>query len=171
MVTKRAKSKTAKTSAEQWASSVTHLAGALGVTRQTIHNWQKLDDCPKARSNGKHLVSEWAAFGREVSTAAAMQGEDKQALEARKLKLQCEKLEFWLAVDRGEYTPNDVISEEIRRLAHETETVIRDELETRMPKSIKTKNRAALDRAMLRLQKGSESSIAKLSVRRTIVEP
>lgn len=142
---------------------MTHLAAALGVTRQTIHNWQKVEGCPLPRSNGKYLVSEWAAFGKVISTAPAMKGTDKAALEARKIKAQCEKLEFWLAVDRGEYTSNEVIGAEIRRLVHETETVIRDELETKMPPDIRKRNRAALDRAMKRLHLGSEQSIEKLS--------
>ncbi|GAB4164762.1 MAG: hypothetical protein Fur0032_01030 [Terrimicrobiaceae bacterium] len=145
---------------------MTHLAAVLGVTRQTIHNWHNVEGCPTPRSNGKYLVSEWAAFGREVSTAPAMQGTDKLSLEARKLKAQCEKLEFWLAVDRGEFTSNHVIAEEIRRLVHETETVIRSELEKHMPPEIRKKNRAALDRAMTRLHQGSEDAIGKLTARR-----
>lgn len=125
-----------------------------------------MDGCPTPRSNGKYLVSEWAAFGREISTAPAMSGSDKVSLEARKLKAQCEKLEFWLAVDRGEFTSNDLIAEEIRRLVHETETVIRSELEKHMPAEIRKKNREALDRAMARLNQGSSDTIEKLTARR-----
>lgn len=167
----KAKSKTPARSAEQWANSATHLAAVLGVTRQTIRNWQDREGCPSPRSNGKYLVSEWAKFGREISTAAALQPENRVTLEARKLKAQCEKLEFWLAVDRGEFTANDIIAEEIRRLVHETETVIRDELETKMPPAIRAKNRAALDRAMMRLHKGSETSVEKLTSRRSKEDP
>jgi DNA-binding transcriptional MerR regulator len=149
---------------EQWASSIAHLAAAIGVTRQTIHNWQKREGCPSPRSNGKYLVSEWAKFGKEVSTAAAITGEgeaDKYKLECRKLKAHCEKAEHALAVQRGEYTRNDEIAEEIRRLIHETETVLRNELETKMSPDVRKKNRAALDRAMERLHKGGEQIIAK----------
>lgn len=147
--------------AERWAGSVTHLAAALGVTRQTIHRWQKEDDCPRPRSNGNFLISEWEAFAQEKGTAGAKTS--KQDEEIRKIKAQADKLEFWLAVDRGEFTANDVIADEIRRMCGETITILEDELVTKMSPAIRKHTRAALDRAMERLSKGSEAAIVKLS--------
>ena len=72
-------------------------------------------------------------------------------------------MEFKLAVERGEYTANGEIADEIRCLVNETITVLRDELDTKMPPKIREKTRPALDRAMTRLHKGSESSIEKLT--------
>lgn len=157
------KSQTPPEKAPRWASNVSTLAAAIGVERQTIYNWQKREGCPTPRANGTYLISEWVEFGKTISTAEALRPQAKADLENRKLKAQAESLEFKLAVEKGEYTPNEVIADEIRRLVHETLTVLRDELDTKMSPAIRAKTRPALDRALARLHKGSEGSIQKLT--------
>ncbi len=138
------------------------LAAAIGVSRQTIYNWQKIDGCPSARTNGNYKVEEWAAFGAEVSAKCldAPNASEKAQLEARKLKVQCERLEFQFACERGEWTPNEIIATEILRLVSETRMILQEELDTKAPPKIREFNRRALDRAMTRLHKGSSEAFA-----------
>lgn len=87
------------------AANLTELASALGVTRQSIHRWRKMQNAPLPTANGLHSVIAWrqfmAANGLEGGTAPA----DMEALKARKLLADIEDRELRIAVRKKEYVP------------------------------------------------------------------
>ncbi|MBE7157439.1 MAG: hypothetical protein INR62_03220 [Rhodospirillales bacterium] len=88
----------------RWASSLVDLAVTLGVDRRTLNNWKHRPGCPVARENGRYLVEEWIAFARSLGgTSAVSQSEDKAALQARELEIDCRRKEFDFAIKRGLY--------------------------------------------------------------------
>jgi hypothetical protein len=49
----------------KFAHNYVDLAKTLGVTRQTLHNWNQLEGAPVPNSNGTHDVRKWQEFVRE----------------------------------------------------------------------------------------------------------
>lgn len=92
------------------AKNFTDLAAALGVTTKTIYAWKKKypGQEPQPSSNRTHDVLEWIAFMRarglnpDTSETEEESGE-RQGLENQKLRWQIERMQFKMAVERGEY--------------------------------------------------------------------
>lgn len=93
------------------AKDLTELSSVLGVSRQTIHNWRKLDSAPQPAANGSHSVIEWRQFIRDNNLNQGKITTDRQeALKARKLLAEVEQREIRTAILKGEY----VALEEVR---------------------------------------------------------
>lgn len=93
------------------AKDLTELSSVLGVSRQTIHNWRKLDGAPTPAANGFHSVIEWRQFIRDNNLNQGKITTDRQeALKARKLLAEVEQREIRTAILKGEY----VALEEVR---------------------------------------------------------
>src|SRR5690554_4746861 len=67
------------------ASNLTELASALGVTRQSIHRWRKMENAPLPAANGLHSVFAWRQFMAENGLEGGTATTDMEALKARKL--------------------------------------------------------------------------------------
>jgi len=88
----------------------TDLARELGVNRKTIQRWLKVEGCPPTASDGRYNVLDWRKWATENNLKVSEgegAGDSKLKLEARRLLLNNSRLEFDLAVRRGEYTHND----------------------------------------------------------------
>ena len=86
------------------AANYNELAEALGVTRQAIHSWRKLEGAPEANANGTHEVAAWREFVKQ----RGLKNEDdmtdvESSLKARKLLAEVMEREFRLQVKQGEY--------------------------------------------------------------------
>lgn len=94
-----------------WVQNQTDLARELGVNRKTIQRWLKIEGNPRTASDGRYSVTEWRKWANDnnfkVSDEDGETGDSKLKLEAKRLLLQNQRLEFDLAVRRGEYTHND----------------------------------------------------------------
>src|SRR4051794_34364924 len=100
---------------QKWADNKVALAQILGVSRQTIHNWGDLPGCPGTRTNGKYSVEEWREFADAIGAELGDTPTEKRSLENRRLKIQCDRMEWKFAVEQGNFTPNEVIGPEFRR--------------------------------------------------------
>lgn len=155
----------------KWAANKVELAQILGVSRQTIHNWRDLPGCPDKRSNGSYFVEDWRAFAESIGTELGETPTDKRALENRRLEIQCRRMEWKFAVERGEFTPNEIIGPETRRFAGELIAFLRHEFEATLPKRCCSKSSeelrvilsASLDRIMTRIHSGADAIDAQFS--------
>lgn len=103
------------------AASIGAAAAMLGCSLPVLKRAKKAG-AAGFRANGSVNVTElreWLA-----ANPADEEGESKEALECRKLKLQCERLEHDLAVTRGEYTHNDKIREDNLRIGAATRAAL-----------------------------------------------
>ena len=95
----------AKDSTLTTARNLTELASVLGVARQTLNRWRKIEGAPEAKPNGSHSVIEW----RQFMVANDLEGQsgttDMEALKARKLLAEIEDRELRTAVRKGEFVP------------------------------------------------------------------
>ena len=87
------------------ARNVTELASVLGVARQTLNRWRKLDGAPEPRPNGSHSVVEWRQFMAANDLEGTAVSTDLEALKARKLLADIEDRELRTAVRKGEFVP------------------------------------------------------------------
>lgn len=88
------------------AKDLSELAELLGVSRQTLYAWKKIEGAPKANPNGSHSVISWRQFVRMKGLQAGRTVPDKQeALKARKLLAEVEQREIRTAIMKGEYVP------------------------------------------------------------------
>lgn len=93
-----------------WVQNQTDLARELGVNRKTIQRWLKIEGNPSSASDGRYNVMAWRKWAKDNNYKVTEDGEDgdsKLKLEAKRLLLVNQKLEFDLSVKRGEYTHND----------------------------------------------------------------
>ena len=92
-----------------WAQNQVELARELGVNRKTIQRWLKKEGCPGAKSDGRYSVEEFRKWANENNLKNEKEGEgdSKLKLEAKRLLLVNQKIEFDLAIKRGEYTHNE----------------------------------------------------------------
>jgi hypothetical protein len=99
-----------KPTGSAWAQNQVELARELGVNRKTIQRWMKKEGCPEARSDGRYSVEEfrkWANDNNLKNEKDGESGDSKLKLEAKRLLLINQKLEYDMAIKRGEYTHND----------------------------------------------------------------
>lgn len=92
------------------AANLTELASALGVTRQSVHRWRKMENAPQPAANGLHSVIAWRQFMAENDLEGGTAPTDMEALRARKLLADIEDRELRVALRKGEY----VSLEEVR---------------------------------------------------------
>lgn len=157
--------------AKAWAENKVELAELLGITRQSVDNWLA-DGAPPARSNGKWPVNDWRAWmsANGKKSTKAEKGEaalSKTALEARRLLLMNEKLEFEIAVLKGGYTKDEDVQKQAVEMYTELKKVLLalpDALAPQVvgvsvPEAAK-RLREAIDDALLRLHTGTTGSTA-----------
>lgn len=88
------------------AKDLTELASLLGVSRQTLYSWRKIEGAPEPAANGSHSVIAWRQFIRQRDLNAGRSQVDRQeALKARKLLAEVEQRELRTALLKGEYVP------------------------------------------------------------------
>ncbi|MDP0501844.1 MAG: hypothetical protein Q7P63_17255 [Verrucomicrobiota bacterium JB022] len=95
------------------AKNLTQLASLLGVTRQTLYAWKKMEGAPVPAANGEHDVIAW----REFAKARDLKNSDdapasSEALKARKLLAEVEQRELKTAIMKGDYIPLAQVREE-----------------------------------------------------------
>lgn len=103
-----AKKKAESTAIPSYTTSYTELAKFLGVSRQSLNRWTKLDGAPKPKADGRHSISDWKSFMKTNDLSG--KSHDLNDLKARDLLAKIEEREFKNAVKRGEY----VSIEEVR---------------------------------------------------------
>ena len=90
------------------------LAKLFGVDRATIMQWSKLDGAPIPAAGNRHNVSEWASFIREQNLSPESTGgtADEETLNARKLRLQCEKIQLDIDIASGRRVDADAVKKQ-----------------------------------------------------------
>jgi len=104
----KARKKVSSSGIPSFVSSYIELGKFLGVSRQALSRWSKIDGSPKAKSDGRHSLKEWSEFMKANDLAG--KSNDLNVLKARDLLAKCEEREFKNSVKRGEY----VSVEEVR---------------------------------------------------------
>lgn len=87
------------------ASNISELASVLGVARQTLNRWRKLEGAPQPAANGSHSVIAWRQFMAANDLEGSSIPADMEALKARKLLADIEDRELRLSVRKKEYVP------------------------------------------------------------------
>ena len=90
------------------AKNKVELAGILGVARQTIYKWTKLDEAPSPNQDGTHNIADWLAFVKMRHLKGAEE-EGGMALPDRKLLGQCLKIEAELEILKGNWIPKGLV--------------------------------------------------------------
>lgn len=90
------------------AKNKVELAGILGVARQTIYKWQKLDDAPTANPDGTHNIADWLAFIK-LNQLKGSEEEGGMDLRDRKLLGQCLKIEAELEILKSNWIPKGMV--------------------------------------------------------------
>ena len=90
------------------------LAKLFGVDRATVIQWSKLDGAPVPDAGRRHNVSEWASFIREKNLSPESTGgtADEETLNARKLRLQCEKIQLDIDIASGRRVDADAVKKQ-----------------------------------------------------------
>lgn len=123
-------------------TTVTALAGILGVTRRAIQKWRKryADEIPQNRTNGDYDVAAWRELLRRkgLKDGSGEDGEnddpeDMESLKKRDLRAKAEEREFKLSVLKGDYIAKDEVRESINALVAEAIKMIRDKFENELP--------------------------------------
>lgn len=109
-----------KASTAEYVDNVTELAEILGVTRQTIGNWKKIEGNPGTKADGRYHVPSWREFQRlrgHTDDAAAEDAPISVATaKARQILLQNERLEMRILRERGDLIPKVVAQQVFSKL-------------------------------------------------------
>lgn len=117
-----------------YANTLVELAAALGVSRRTLSNWQKMEGAPKALSNGLWPVADWREFVRiRGLNAGRVPVGNEEALKARKLLAEVEERELRIAVKKGEYVALTKVREEWIGLVAQATGILRAKFENELP--------------------------------------
>ena len=117
-----------------YANTLVELAAALGVSRRTLTNWQKMEGAPKALSNGLWPVADWREFVRiRGLSAGRVTVGNEEALKARKLLAEVEERELRIAVKKGEYVALTKVREEWIGLVAQATSILRAKFENELP--------------------------------------
>jgi len=92
------------------AKNKVELAAILGIARQTIYKWQKLDDAPKPNADGTHNIADWLAFIRLRNLKGAEE-DGGMDLRDRKMLGQCLKIEAELEILKGNWIPKHLVKQ------------------------------------------------------------
>ena len=90
------------------AKNKVELAAILGVARQTIYKWTKLDEAPSPNQDGTHNIADWLAFVKMRHLKGADE-EGGMALPDRKLLGQCLKIKAELEILKGNWIPKGLV--------------------------------------------------------------
>lgn len=110
------------------------LADVLGVTRQAIHSWRKLEGVPEPAPNGTHDVVAWREFVKQHGLKG---GEDitdaESSLKARRLLAEVMERELRLKVKQGEYVPLEDVKTRWAYHVGQAVALLRKRLENELP--------------------------------------
>jgi len=116
------------------ASNYSELADALGVSRQSIHAWRKLEGAPEPNANGTHDVAAWREFVKQRGLKSDEPASDvESALKARKLLAEVMEREFRLKVKQGEYVLMDDVRTRWAYHVGQAVALLRKRLENEIP--------------------------------------
>jgi len=116
------------------AANYNELAEALGVTRQAIHSWRKLEGAPEANANGTHEVAAWREFVKQRGLKNDEDVSDvESSLKARKLLAEVMEREFRLQVKQGEYVLLDDLKTRWAYHVGQAVALLRKRLENEIP--------------------------------------
>ncbi|MEI6035947.1 MAG: hypothetical protein WCS65_16900 [Verrucomicrobiae bacterium] len=116
------------------AANYNELAEALGVTRQAIHSWRKLENAPEANANGTHEVAAWREFVKQQGLKNDEDISDvESSLKARKLLAEVMEREFRLQVKQGEYVLLDDVKTRWAYHVGQAVALLRKRLEQEIP--------------------------------------
>ena len=116
------------------AANYNELAEALGVTRQAIHSWRKLEGAPEANANGTHEVAAWREFVKQRGLKNEEDVSDvESSLKARKLLAEVMEREFRLQVKQGEYVLLDDVKTRWAYHVGQAVALLRKRLEQEIP--------------------------------------
>lgn len=105
LVRVQSRASSAKGASLTTASNITELASILGVARQSINRWRKMENAPLPAANGSHSVIAWRQFMAANDLEGGTVPTDIEALKARKLLADIEDRELRIAVRKKEYVP------------------------------------------------------------------
>jgi transposase-like protein len=120
--------------------SITHarnnseLAMLLGISRQTLYQWKKLEGAPQPQANGLHPIIAWRQFIRDrgLKPSENMAGAS-EALKARKLLAEVEQREIRTAILKGEYVPLETVRVEWTTQVGKAIALLRAKFENELP--------------------------------------
>ncbi|MBC2593847.1 hypothetical protein H5P28_06195 [Ruficoccus amylovorans] len=115
------------------AANLNELASALGVTRQSIYRWRKLEGAPEPAANGTHSVIAWRQFMAANALEGGSASTDMEALKARKLLAEIEDRELRLAVRKNEYVPLEEVRLEWTTQVGKAIALMRAKFESELP--------------------------------------
>lgn len=116
------------------ASNYSELANALGVTRQAINAWRKLDGAPEPASNGTHDVAVWREFVKQRGLKSGDAPSDvESSLKARKLLAEVMEREFRLKIKQGEYVLLEDVKTRWAFHVGQATALLRKRLENELP--------------------------------------
>lgn len=116
------------------ARNNTELAMLLGISRQTLYQWKKLENAPQPQPNGLHSIIAWRQFIRDRGLKP---GENvagaSEALKARKLLAEVEQREIRTAILKGEYVPLETVRVEWTTQVGKAIALLRAKFENELP--------------------------------------
>lgn len=116
------------------AKDLTELASVLGVSRQSLYTWRKLEGAPGPAANGSHSVIAWRMFMKQRDLNGGRSAIDKQeALKARKLLAEVEQQEIKTAILKGEYVPLEQVRVEWTTQVGKAVALLRAKFESELP--------------------------------------
>jgi len=115
------------------AANMTELASVLGVARQTLNRWRKLEGAPAPAANGTHSVIAWRQFMAANALEGGSVSTDMEALKARKLLAEIEDRELRLAVRKDEYVPLEEVRLEWTTQVGKAIALMRAKFESELP--------------------------------------
>lgn len=130
----RAKAESVANDSITVAKDISELATVLGVSRQTIYAWRKLEGAPEPAANGSHSVIEWRQFIHVHDLNQGKQAIDRQeALKARKLLAEVEQREIRTAILKGEYVALEQVRLEWTTQVGKAIALMRAKFESELP--------------------------------------
>lgn len=106
----------------------------LGISRQTLYQWKKLEGAPQPQANGLHSIIAWRQFIRDrgLKPGENMAGAS-EALKARKLLAEVEQREIRTAILKGEYVPLETVRVEWTTQVGKAIALLRAKFENELP--------------------------------------